>query len=42
MRDYPKDLFGTGAEWDVLDALGRGYTSHLHMVTSDNGGRRRQ
>jgi homoserine kinase type II len=25
------DLFGTGAEWGVMDALGRGYAAHLPL-----------
>jgi Ser/Thr protein kinase RdoA (MazF antagonist) len=32
---WPRDLFGTGAEWGVLDAFGRGYTTHLPLAPEE-------
>jgi homoserine kinase type II len=32
---WPQDLFGTGAEWGVLEALGRGYTTHLPLLPEE-------
>jgi Ser/Thr protein kinase RdoA (MazF antagonist) len=32
---WPRDLFGTGAEWGVLDALGQGYATHLPLTQEE-------
>lgn len=32
---WPRDLFGTGVEWGVLEALGRGYTTHLLLLPEE-------
>jgi homoserine kinase type II len=32
---WPQDLFGTGAEWGVLDALSRGYTTRLPLLPEE-------
>ena len=29
------ELFGTGAEWDIMEALGRGYTAHLPLLPGE-------
>ena len=29
------ELFGTGAEWDIVEALGRGYTAHLPLLPGE-------
>lgn len=32
---WPRDLFGTGDEWSLLEALGRGYTAHLLLLPDE-------
>jgi Ser/Thr protein kinase RdoA (MazF antagonist) len=32
---WSRDLFGTEAEWGVLDALGRGYATHLPLAPEE-------
>jgi homoserine kinase type II len=32
---WSRNLFGTGAEWDVLAALGRGYSTHLQLAPDE-------
>lgn len=32
---WPRALFGTGAEWGVLEALGRGYATHLRLLPAE-------
>jgi len=32
---WPGDVFGTGAEWGVLEALGRGYSAHLLLLLEE-------
>lgn len=32
---WPRDLSGTGAEWGVLEALGRGYTAQLRLLPTE-------
>jgi homoserine kinase type II len=32
---WPRALFGTGTEWGVLEALGRGYTAHLRLLPAE-------
>ncbi len=32
---WPRTLFGTGAEWGVLEALGRGYATHLRLLPEE-------
>jgi Ser/Thr protein kinase RdoA (MazF antagonist) len=35
LSSWPRDLFGTGAEWGVLEALGRGYSAHVHLLPEE-------
>jgi Ser/Thr protein kinase RdoA (MazF antagonist) len=32
---WPRDTFDTGAEWNLMEALGRGYTAHLRLLPQE-------
>jgi homoserine kinase type II len=35
LAGWRPELFGTGAEWGVMEALGRGYTAHLPLLPGE-------
>jgi Ser/Thr protein kinase RdoA (MazF antagonist) len=35
LRVWPFQVFGTGAEWPLLDAIGRGYVARLPLLPAE-------